>query len=887
MNRTFAKYTLSSSLLLIITGAGAARAANQLNLSESGTHYYSGTAFWNDPGSTSAALLVRGDADVVFTGAGITLTATGTTGRGYHALGVQNGASVYLYSSTLAQTRADGYEGGTQMICVEQNSKFYGENLVIAAAGRRISGLGLRNNINGLVSLRDSAITASGSAAAIFSEGSGVMLMENVTAATTAAAAPGVQFSGGLPRFEFTGGSIRTAGAGSPALWLGAGNLNGGPGAGCTSGLVKLTAATVTAENSAAIDLNTDLPLSLRPNIASPAATWRADYTVLATSATISGAAGAVRATSVAVSGATVSQIETTLAVSLKDSVLAGDIDLFASASGRPPNSAKLLLDLDNSTLRGDLRAADGATARVRLAGGSVMTGDIVLDGAAGLDFDGILHGGVTAGGTAAAALRLADATLAGGITLGGGARLAITAPAGAAVRVAGDITLNDQAVWRLAAKTTVAGALALAPGATIAIADARGDDLAVAGPVTGAGLLDIGRINGAVLGRPEIRVVAAGAAGAGPMTAAFSLARPLNHGLAAYALENRDDGAWLTGGIGPAGAAVFNTPALAAADWFHAAGRLHRRDNTAAAFRGARASRVRTDGVPPPAKTTTRAGGAASSDLWLQLTADRAGVSAARPGLAFDQTTFALAAGSALRWDAPAAATAAATAAGLFLATARAGRDFAAAATGETTSAGAGLTLDWSHDAGWRAGLVARLDTHKHHFETAGAAADAIRADYRTATFGASAELGLRLPVRPAASGCWFEPSAAAGVVRLNGATYATQSALAENIVPVRLAAATAAQYRLQLAFGRDAAGGLWRFRARLAAANVDASGGGITAPGLSANFTRDGWCAEAGLGVARALGRGGHLYLDYEYATASGFDRPWTAVLGWRRSW
>jgi outer membrane autotransporter protein len=210
--------------------------------------------------------------------------------------------------------------------------------------------------------------------------------------------------------------------------------------------------------------------------------------------------------------------------------------------------------------------------------------------------------------------------------------------------------------------------------------------------------------------------------------------------------------------------------------------------------------------------------------------------------------------------------------------------RKFDHAGTGETRGAGLGIYAALLHDAGWFADAIARADRYKNSFEARAVNGRATRADYTAGTLGLSLEAGQRLQ---RADGWWLEPGAQVSVLWLDGVTYATREAAGQRAIPVRVAAAETWQHRAFLRFGRRFRDSKWAPYGRLAIVAVDSSGGGITAHDKTFTAGYDGKRTEFGLGATYRINALSQVYLDYEYAKAAHYERPWSLHLGYRRPW
>lgn len=860
---------------------------------DTGTYYknpgkwtFEGMAFDNT-GINVAAVYIDGEGvsgNAVFTGSNIAIFATGSTSNARRALQVRESAAAYIYGGIIRQDNPATASGAGSCVYLETNATLTGEDLLIDAAGSQVHAVTITSRMGNVLTLTRSTIQNSGSAAALNMSGNGVALLNSSTILTTGAIAPGVISIGGYARFTLDGGVIRTTGANSPGLWLGSGNHSSGFGAGFTQFEGALKNALVRSEQGAGVDVNIDLPnLVSRPTITNPQEGWAGNYSLTVVSSTISGSLGALRMTSSATNATAglVSEIYTKVLMNLRDSALDGDVIV---SSG-----ARLALALDASKLDGALRLSGSApVAELSLSGGS-LTGGIVLSGGATLVLaaaNSAITGGLAASDSASAALQLnsgatLDTAALGGqsklqIVLGGGAlgnvvindRAAFTLiSAGRSADFSGDVAINGGASWRVAGKIIHHGALTLSGSApALTIIGARGDDLVLTRGLTGKGRLTVEGVSGDVLGKTEIRIVADQTNALAADT--FLLAAPVELGLAAYNLENRPDGAYLVGGIGrgrmsSAAGAVFNTSALAAADYFSAFDPVLRH---LGGLRDSWAGHADGD----------------SGAFWIQMRFGDTDGAGAVPGLDFKQNTAGVSAGVDMRWG---GGENPAFTAGLFADTTYVKRDFSGEADGDASGFGAGVYALWQKKNGLYAAATVRLDELKNTLDSR-AAGNTLSAEYKVRDLGATIEAGWRLrDLLPA--GWWLEPSLQAGYARLGGVTYDTASANTDNVMRMELDDGTAIHGRMQASAG----GNLdekWSVRGRLAAAYLDVSGGGISGGGVSdAKFMLDGWRGEAAAGLVRRVGAGGRLYLEFEYTKASDWSRPWSLNLGYACAW
>jgi len=590
------------------------------------------------------------------------------------------------------------------------------------------------------------------------------------------------------------------------------------------------------------------------------------------------------------------------------------------SANGITATGASFLsLSLDASTIAGGINATDNAALTLTLENASAITGGVTLSGSAALTIT--LRDPARSAASAAASANSAASTapaatarfsrLEGDITIADRATFALAAATASTTPVTLSNNLSLAGTWLITTPIRHTGALTLTdPRATIAISNAATDSLTLANGLTGAGRLDILSIDGSTLGAPEIRVIHdetnTFTTATTATTAPLRLSRPVDYGLAAYTLQNRPDGAWLVGGLsgasyGSGGAAVFNTQALAAEDWFASLAPAQRhleQLRAAATFMGSAGVPPADEGRPDPrpergqgqgagrtlsadgtpALPKTAAGDAGS--LWLVTSAATTRVSRDSAALTFTQRAFSIAAGADTRWDLDASTLTT----GIYAATTRTLRDFTATADASTITVGAALYAQWHHRNGLHLAAIGRLDTHKNALDTH-VPNNALSADYNTQTQGLSLEAGWRL-AHPR-TGWWIEPTLQFAAAKFPSVAYTTRSNKPANIIPISIADARATQTLLTLALGKPLNEN-WSLSARVAAARVATNGGAFTAPNLTrADFTISGNRLETALTLERRIGPNTRLTLDAAHVAARDYNRPLTITLGYLHLW
>jgi outer membrane autotransporter protein len=411
--------------------------------------------------------------------------------------------------------------------------------------------------------------------------------------------------------------------------------------------------------------------------------------------------------------------------------------------------------------------------------------------------------------------------------------------------------------------------------------AGAAGNFLRVTGAVTGsyAVTINTGSARPAAHG-VSVEILHTDAARLAPAALALDGATRIETGLTAYELRQGDGTgllpdrkSWYLADTGVSRVAdqIFNTAALLTADWAYALDSAHQRLGDLRATAAANA--------------TARA--PATADRWLRFRAYRLEADSQLTGLAFEQNAFGLTAGLDKLITLPNATT---LALGGLLDTAIQRRRFDGAGDGETKSFGAGVYGSWLHHAGWFADALLRVDNYENTLGNFDSYGQVNETSYNTRALGLSLELGRCFTT---ADGWWVEVSAQAAALRVNGSRYDTHPGQAR--LSVRTDAAGSLLYRAQVRLGRQWGRGKFHPYLRAGAAGAASHGGAVHAadlsggaiPGLDRKLNYEGARTEFGAGFAAHLTQKTQFYLDYEYAAAARYTRPWSANIGYRRAW
>ncbi|WP_277511005.1 autotransporter outer membrane beta-barrel domain-containing protein [Ereboglobus sp. PH5-5] len=207
--------------------------------------------------------------------------------------------------------------------------------------------------------------------------------------------------------------------------------------------------------------------------------------------------------------------------------------------------------------------------------------------------------------------------------------------------------------------------------------------------------------------------------------------------------------------------------------------------------------------------------------------------------------------------------------------------RDFDNRSTGKTNSFGGGLYVTWLHQRGWYADLAFKADTQQNKFTAHALDNSEARGDYTGKTMGVSFEIGRKIKLGRV---WWIEPG-----VQVASATFFKSNYETDNGIQVRIAENDAVQYRAQARIGRENINGRFQPYGRIAYARCRSGSLDVTADGLvlASDLDFDDTRYELGIGASFLFNQRSQLYMEYEYATASHYDRPWAVNIGFRRFW
>lgn len=207
--------------------------------------------------------------------------------------------------------------------------------------------------------------------------------------------------------------------------------------------------------------------------------------------------------------------------------------------------------------------------------------------------------------------------------------------------------------------------------------------------------------------------------------------------------------------------------------------------------------------------------------------------------------------------------------------------RDFDNRTTGSTNGFAGGLYATWLHRNGWHLDFAFKADSRKNRFTALALDGTQARGDYTAKNFTYSLELGRKIKL---GRSWWIEPGLQVAAAEFLKSNYTT-----DNGIEVAIASADAIQWRAQARIGYDNIDGRLQPYGRLAYARCDAGTLNITANDsvLPHDTGFDDTRYEFGLGASYLLTRRNQFYMEYEYARAANYQRPWALNIGFRHLW
>ena len=220
---------------------------------------------------------------------------------------------------------------------------------------------------------------------------------------------------------------------------------------------------------------------------------------------------------------------------------------------------------------------------------------------------------------------------------------------------------------------------------------------------------------------------------------------------------------------------------------------------------------------------------------------------------------------------------------AGAFLGMTSIDRTFDNQGDGNTDAINLGLYLSWIHKNGLFADLTVKYNNYKNKFNAHTGGGGDTTADYNSNALGASLEVGYYIS---ASSGWWCEPSAQVSYVGLQSVNYTTNTGM-----QVAKSSANSVQSRVMVRWGKTFGARLDAYlKAAVADSNTKDGNIVVSYQGAQSNpgsLDINGLRTEFGMGATYALNARSQLWLDYEYAKAANYTKPWSFNAGYRLLW
>jgi autotransporter family porin len=205
--------------------------------------------------------------------------------------------------------------------------------------------------------------------------------------------------------------------------------------------------------------------------------------------------------------------------------------------------------------------------------------------------------------------------------------------------------------------------------------------------------------------------------------------------------------------------------------------------------------------------------------------------------------------------------------------------------ASGDTSSAHGGAYVTCMASSGWYFDIVGKYNSFKNKI-SATSDDSPMNARYSTAAAGISIETGKRITL---GAGWHITPNAQLAGARINGVQY--DAATNTGNLTVGLGSVSTGQVRAGTLFGyRHTAknGRIIQPYAKLHVARQWTNGGTMTVDAVGYGTPKiQGTRADAGLGVNWMIAKSTQLYLDYEYAWAEDYRKPYGLTAGITCAW
>ncbi|AWI09669.1 autotransporter outer membrane beta-barrel domain-containing protein [Ereboglobus luteus] len=278
----------------------------------------------------------------------------------------------------------------------------------------------------------------------------------------------------------------------------------------------------------------------------------------------------------------------------------------------------------------------------------------------------------------------------------------------------------------------------------------------------------------------------------------------------------------------------------------------------------------------------------AGNYSVWLRARAESSRLNASTNMRPFDMDLYGFEFGADKTFAIPSARLAV----GVYFGYGHATQDFdpragTGTADGTSDQLSLGAYAAWLNDTGWFANATLAGARFDNDFSSADQSGNRTKGDYNDNAIGLSFEFGKRIALGENPEAGWFAESLAqVSYVRLMRDDYHTKGA---NNLNVDGSDMTISRLRATLRIGRGwkLNTGRMEIAGRAGAAGERSTGGKIRV-GDSTPWRPnvDGSRVEAGAGLIWRPTVAGQLYFDYEFATGSGYQKPWSISLGYRHA-
>lgn len=187
-----------------------------------------------------------------------------------------------------------------------------------------------------------------------------------------------------------------------------------------------------------------------------------------------------------------------------------------------------------------------------------------------------------------------------------------------------------------------------------------------------------------------------------------------------------------------------------------------------------------------------------------------------------------------------------------------------------------------WLADTGWYVDSVLKANRIRQDFKVTATDGQSVKAKSYQNAIGMSVEGGRQIRF---GEGWFVEPQVALSMLHAGGANYH-----ASNGLGVNAGSGNSIQLRVGSLLGRRyelANGNAVQPYIKLSQSQEFDGKSTVRTNGIATRTDLSGGRTELGLGIAASLGANHRLYADYEYASGSRLDQPWSLSMGYRYTW